>query len=118
LERIITELGMERLAFRLNEAINPVVKRVNVQNYSMFRAIMLKGDEWEDTFADSSEEDQEMVREIAARHLMVQLWTWLMQTFHEYEPTKEEMDQIPRETIYIPADIPSIDVISPVDKLI
>jgi hypothetical protein len=41
-----------------------------------------------------------------------------MQTFHEYEPTKEEMDQIPRETIYIPADIPSIDVISPVDKLI
>jgi hypothetical protein len=30
--------------------------------------------------------------------------------FKDYTPTDEEMDRIPRDTIYIPADIPSIDV--------
>ena len=30
--------------------------------------------------------------------------------FKDYEPTLEEMKAIPRSTLYIPADIPSIDV--------
>jgi len=30
--------------------------------------------------------------------------------FKDYEPTPEEMNAIPRSTLSIPADIPSIDV--------
>jgi hypothetical protein len=37
--------------------------------------------------------------------------------FKDYEPTKEEIDEIPSETIHIPAEIPSIDVCPSVYKL-
>jgi hypothetical protein len=56
------------MAFRLHNAIKSFVGRVDVRTYSMFRAVMLKeGDEWDDDFADASEEDQEAVQEVADR---------------------------------------------------
>ena len=32
--------------------------------------------------------------------------------FNDYEVSNDELKQIPREVLYIPADIPSVDVLS------
>jgi hypothetical protein len=68
LDRIIKALGLEKLAFRLHNRIKSFVGRVDVRTYSMFRAVMLKeGDEWDDDFADESEEHRQVVQEVADR---------------------------------------------------
>jgi len=64
---------------------------------------MLKeGDEWNDDFADESEEHRQAVQEVADR---------FYEMFKDYEVAEEELNNIPREIIYIPAEIPSVDVV-------
>jgi hypothetical protein len=72
LNKVIKEMGMERLAYRLFDAIQALVKRVDLQNYAMFRAIMLKeGEEWDDIFADAGPDDRRDVYNVATAFFKV-----------------------------------------------
>jgi hypothetical protein len=74
-DRIIKELGMERLAFPLHDWIYTMAKKVDLQNYTMFKAITLKeGSELVGALAGASPEDQEVFREIAERCSLVHPW--------------------------------------------
>jgi hypothetical protein len=66
LDKVIKEMGMERLAYRLFDGIQGVVKRVDLQTYALFRAIMLKeGEDWDDIFADAGQDDRLDVYSVA-----------------------------------------------------
>jgi len=72
LDRIIQEHGMERLAFRFHDGLADMVKRVDLENYGLFRAIMLEeGREWEVAFSDVSQDDQMVVADIATQFYAV-----------------------------------------------
>lgn len=115
LARILCEKGLERLAYRLSEAVSGLVKNADLENYRLFNVIMLKDEnEWiEREFSDLSQEDQLAVQEVAGEFLRV-LGAFDMltdvQIFKDYEPSQEEMKNIPREIIFIPADVPAVDV--------
>jgi hypothetical protein len=72
LDKIIKEKKLERIAFRVHEVLRDIVKRVDLETYSLFKAIILKeGKEWEESFADSAQEDQLAVRDVAAQFFEV-----------------------------------------------
>lgn len=75
--------------------------------------MLTEGKEWEEAVSDVSPEDQAAVRDLAREFFEVffkSVDSINAQMFKDYEPTPEEMNAIPRSTLYIPADIPSIDV--------
>jgi len=103
LKDIIRQKGEERLAFRLYDVLPDIVKRVDTETYGLFRAIVLnEGNEWEEAFSDASQEDRLTVKDIASQFFDI---------FKDYEPTEDDLSTIPLDTISIPADIPSIDVV-------
>jgi len=66
LARILAEKRLERLAYRFYEAVTDLVKDVDMENYRLFNAIMLReGNEWKERFNDLSQEDQLAVQEVA-----------------------------------------------------
>jgi len=107
LKKILKEKELERFAFRLSEAVDGLVKRVDLDTYGTFRSIILpQGREFEDCLSDATLEEQPEIQDLAKK---------FFDMFKDYEPSKEEVDPIPRETIHIPADIPSIDVVNTVE---
>jgi hypothetical protein len=63
---------LEKLAFRLHAVLGNIVKRVDLETYGLFNAIMLKeGKEWEDAVIGSSQEDQEVVQDLAKQFFEV-----------------------------------------------
>jgi len=60
------EKGLERFAFRLYDALGGIIKRIDLETYGLFRAIMLtEGKEWEEAVSDASPEDQVAVQDLA-----------------------------------------------------
>ena len=80
LKEIIQQKGQERLAFRLYDMLPEILKRVDVETFGLFRAILLKeGSDWAEAFRDASQEDQLVVKDIGKQlfevltHIYVQL---------------------------------------------
>ena len=66
LARIIKEKGLERLEYRLYDVLSSLVKRIDLETYGLFRAIMLtEGKELEEAASDASREDQGAVQDLA-----------------------------------------------------
>jgi hypothetical protein len=65
LTRLISEKGLEKFAARVFESLSALVKRVDLETYGTFSAIMLdEGPELQD-FSDVSLEDKSSLRELA-----------------------------------------------------
>lgn len=66
LARIIKEKGLERLEYRLYDVLSNLVKRIDLETYGVFRAIMLtEGKELEEAVSGASREDQGAVQDLA-----------------------------------------------------
>jgi hypothetical protein len=91
-----------------------MVKSVDLDNYRLFATINLKQfKDWDNSFRDVSKEDQIIIHEACGQFSEVSLAVtssidW--QVFKDYLLTDDELNAIPRNTMFIPADIPSVDV--------
>jgi hypothetical protein len=66
LARIVKEKGLERLEYRLYDVLSNLVKRIDLETYGVFRAIMLtEGKELEEAVSGASREDQRAVQDLA-----------------------------------------------------
>jgi len=66
LAQIIKDKGLERLAYRLYDVLGSLVKRIDLETYGVFKAIMLtEGKEWEEAVSDAPRDDQAAVRDLA-----------------------------------------------------
>lgn len=72
LKRLIEEKGVEKFAYRLFNTVGALVKRVDLETYGTFSAIVLnEGPELEDSFCNVSTEDKPSLRELAANFFEV-----------------------------------------------
>jgi hypothetical protein len=72
LARLINEKGLERFAPRVYGILGALVKRVDLETYGTFSAIVLnEGPEFEDAFSDVSLEDKSLLRELAIQFFEV-----------------------------------------------
>lgn len=59
---------MERFAFRLSEAVEALVKRVNFDTYGTFRSIVLpEGRELQDCLSDAAPDEQPEIQDAAQK---------------------------------------------------
>ena len=111
---MIQERKIQRLAYRLNEVLQEITNIVDFQIFGDFGTIVTKEmREWEETFSDLSPPDQAEVKDLIKQfHQVLDFLPMLTdaKTFNERKIDDGELNDLPRETLYIPADIPSIDV--------
>ena len=72
LRKIVKEMGLERFAYRLSEVVDGLVKRVDLDTYGTFRAIMLtEGKELEESLSDAAPEEQPEIQDLATKFFEV-----------------------------------------------
>jgi hypothetical protein len=72
LRKMVKEKGLERFAFRLSEVVDGLVRRVDLDTYGTFRAIMLtEGKEFEESLSDAAPEEQPEIQGLATKFFEV-----------------------------------------------
>jgi len=79
LDTMIKQKALEKFAFRLYDVLVDVLKRVDLEIYGQFKAIMLKeGKEWDEAFSDVSQEDRLAIQSLATEFFEVPLMRCLI----------------------------------------
>jgi hypothetical protein len=69
---MVKEKGLEGFAFRLSEVVDGLVKRVDLDTYGTFRAIMLtEGKELEESLSHAEPEVQPEIQDLASKFFEV-----------------------------------------------
>ena len=72
LKKLLEERRVEKFAYRLFDTLGALVKRIDLETYWTFSAIVLdEGPELEDSFSDVSPDDKSSLRELAANFFEV-----------------------------------------------